>query len=213
MSRESDNQQTPDHADKKDAAEREPTPSSEEMAGHTEPTSVLALRRLDNIIGLAEQALLALFLLVLIGIGVAQAITIKLGTGLGVWSFEVLRYSVFFIAMTGAALSAQTGQLIAMDFVTRMLEQSQRMRLQVLLRLFTIAACVLLIEGGLNLAETESVSAGASAFIDPALGLLALPIGAGLIGVHVALHLCIDVIYIVRGEVPPEFTELHGAVH
>ena len=164
--------------------------------------SVRAIRRFDNAVGLLEQAALAVFLLVLIGIGVTQAVTIKFGTGLGVWSFEVLRYSVFFIAMTGAALSAHTGQLIAMDFVTRMLGRSARVRLKILLRLFTIVICGLLVEGGLQL--TDSVSGAGEHTIDPGVGLMALPIGAGLIGLHVTLHLIIDLIYVSRGELPPE---------
>lgn len=167
-----------------------------------EPGPVLLIRRLDNAVGLLEQALLALFLLVLVGIGVTQAIAVKLGVGLGVWSFEVLRYSVFFIAMTGAALSAHTGQLIAMDFVTRLLQRRARVQLQIVLRLTTIGACGLLIVGGLRL--TKSVSTTGDAAIDPAIGLLALPVGAGLLALHVALHLAIDVIYLSRGQLPPE---------
>ena len=62
---------------------------------------------------------------------------------------DVLRYSVFFIAMTGAALSAHTNQLIPMDFVARSLSRVNRVRLRVLLSAFTVTICYLLVKGGL----------------------------------------------------------------
>jgi TRAP-type C4-dicarboxylate transport system permease small subunit len=148
-----------------------------------------------------EHALLVVLLLVLVGVGAGQAIATKLGSSWA-WSFEIIRYSVFFIAMTGAALSAHTGQLIAMDFVTRMISPQNRARLRVVLRLFTIAICVLLVVGGKML-----VSAATDTLyhvINPRWGLMALPIGAGLIAVHVLLHMAIDLIYLLRGRTPPE---------
>lgn len=159
------------------------------------------LRRVDSGLGLIEQALLAVFLVVLVGIGVVQAVMLKFDSGLGVWSFELLRYAVFFIAMTGAALSAHTGQLIAMDFVTRLLAPTTRARLQVLLQAFTLAICGFMVKGGFVLAD--SVQSNSDAALDPHLGIMALPIGAGLMGAHILLHMLIDLTYLVRGELPP----------
>ena len=188
-----------------------------------EPPVVGIIRRIDNTLGYAEQALLCVFLLVLISIGVIQAVSVKFGTGLGPWSFGALRYSVFFIAMTGAALSAHTGQLIAMDFVTRMLSRAARVRLQMLLRAFTVGISFLLVKGGLLVTESvagaEKTGDGLLGFLhsvfggDPSIGLLALPIGAGLIGLHVLMHLIIDVVYVAGGRLPPETSDPERSVH
>lgn len=167
-----------------------------------ESSTARILRLVDSGVGLLEQALLAIFLVVLVSIGVAQAVTLKFGSGLGVWSYELLRYAVFFIAMTGAALSAHTGQLIAMDFVTRLLGATMRARLQVVLQAFTLAICLFMVKGGLVLAA--SVQPNSAAAVDPHLGIMALPVGAGLMGLHVLLHMVIDLTYLVRGELPPE---------
>lgn len=164
------------------------------------PGSVRMLRAIDKALGTFEHALLVVLLLVLIGVGAGQAIATKLGTSWA-WSFELIRYSVFFIAMTGAALSAHTEQLIAMDFVTRLVKPRRRAQLRVVLRLFTICVCVLLIVGGKMLAG--AATATLYHVINPRWGLLALPVGAGLMATHVLLHTAIDVIYLIRGRTPP----------
>ncbi|MEM9488197.1 MAG: TRAP transporter small permease subunit [Myxococcota bacterium] len=155
----------------------------------------------DRAIGRIEQGLLAIFLIVLVAVGAGQAVSTLLGTS-WMWSEEIIRYSVFFIAMTGAALSAHTEQLIAMDFVTRLLRARRRAQLKLLLRLFTAAMCVVLIITSLKLrAQT-----GAESYhvIPASLGLLALPIGTGLVAFHVLVHLAVDLAYLLRGETPPD---------
>lgn len=161
---------------------------------------VHALRMIDRALGMLEQTLLCLFLLILIGVGAIQAVASQLGTS-WIWSFEIIRYSVFFIAMTGAALSAHTEQLISMDLVSRALGARGRARLTIALRLFTAVICVLLIVGGLKLRD----AAGEPMYhlIDPRMGLLALPIGAALMGMHVLLHSLVDLVYLLHGRLPP----------
>lgn len=168
------------------------------------------LRAVDAALGRVEQALLVLFLVVLVAVGAGQAIATKLGAGWA-WSFEVIRYSVFFIAMTGAALSAHTEQLISMDFVTRLLSARGRARLTLGLRVFTLAVSGLLVAGGFALRD----AAGASLYhvINPRLGLLALPIGAGLMGVHILLHLIIDAADLRHGRVSSHGLDAHRSGH
>lgn len=163
------------------------------------PAVVRVLQRADNAVGVLEQALLALFLATLIATGATQAIAIRLDIVLGYWTGDVIRYSVFFTAMAGAALSAHTGQLIAMDFVTRMLSPRPRAYLQIALRLFTIAMCLLLVVYGLDVAEIASPVGT----IPANKGLLALPIGAGAMAFHIAVHLVIDIVYLTSGRLPP----------
>ena len=170
-------------------------------ARRARPPGVAALEAIDGALGLVEKILLVGFLVVLIAIGASQAIVTQFGKS-WMWSEEVICYSVFFIAMTGAALSAQTSQLIAMDFLTRLLPPDRRALLRVLLQLFTVVVCALFVVGGMGLRQAASDESGH--VIPPELGLLALPIGAALIGLHVFLHVAVDLLYLLRGRTPPE---------
>lgn len=187
------------------ASDASPDPDSIKGSRRPAPAGVEWLQQLDNALGLAERALLCVFLVVLIGIGSGQALATQLGSSWA-WSEELIRYSVFFIAMTGAALSAQTEQLISMDFVTRLLPADRRAWLRLLLRLFTISMCILLVIGGNSLSQETGDETGH--LIPPALGLLAIPIGAGLIALHVLLHFIVDVLYLGSGRTPPEQRQL-----
>ena len=165
-----------------------------------EPRLVLILRNIDQALGWVEQMLLALFLVMLVGVGVLQAIATKAGHNF-IWSFEVIRFSVFFIAMTGAALSAQTERLISLDLIPRLLPPLTRARLKLFVRLFTILICIMVIIGGVSL--SKSAAHETHHLIPHDSGLLALPIGAGLIGIHLLLHSLIDLTYLRRGALPP----------
>ncbi|MCG8421660.1 MAG: TRAP transporter small permease [Proteobacteria bacterium] len=163
---------------------------------------VQALRRVDRAVGLVEQTVVVGLLAVLIGVGAAQAVVTQLGASWD-WAEEIIRYAVFFIAMAGAALSAHTGQLIAMDFVTRLLQARRRAQLRIFLRLFTLSVCALLIVGGLIFSREIGAETNYH-IIPPGTGLLALPLGAGLIGFHVTAHLAIDFLHLVGGQALPE---------
>lgn len=169
-----------------------------------EPVGSLArgANKLDSALGTLELALLCAFLAALISVGTAQALASKLFGTSWTWSFDAIRYSVFFIAMTGAALSAQAERQIAMDFVTRMLSPRGRAWLRLTLRFFVIAMCGVLAVGG---NAVRATTAGEDyELIPPELGLLALPIGAVLIGMHMLLHIVVDLDFLTRGELPPE---------
>ena len=79
-----------------DAGADTPEPTSDD------PPWLLALLKIDRGVGLFEQGLLVALLAGLIAIGAFQAIGRNFFNTSPIWSFELLRYSVFFIAMTGA---------------------------------------------------------------------------------------------------------------
>jgi TRAP-type C4-dicarboxylate transport system permease small subunit len=177
-----------------------PLPSPREE----EPTSVLLLRRVDQAVGLAETALLVVWLVALVGVGVFQLVASHLFDKNETWPYELVRYSVFFIAMTAAALAAQRQRMIHMDVVTRMLSPRTRAVLRILTGLFVIAICLLLFQAGMDLRATESAQSQNYAYIPASTGYLALPIGAALIGFHFAIHALIEVLYLAGGKVAPE---------
>lgn len=176
------------------------TPDTE-AADSDQPGFIRGLLAIDRIVGLIEHAALAVLLASLILLGFMQAVGRNAFQWSPAWTFELLRYSVFFIAMFGAALAAHTKQLIAMDVLTRALSPRNRLVVQVVTGLFVIFVCYLLIDGGLKvrhiLAEEEDYH-----YISPATGALALPVGSALIAFHVLVQTAVRVAHLVRGTLP-----------
>jgi TRAP-type C4-dicarboxylate transport system permease small subunit len=162
-----------------------------------------ALRRFDEMIGRIELAAVGVFLVALVGVGGLQVLATHLFGKSFVWSFEVVRYSMLCIAMTGAAMAAQTDRQLAMDFLSRKLPVRVRAWMRIVLRLFTASMC-LFIGIGAELVRRATAEEHVYELIPPHIGLLAVPIGAALIGLHMIIHSTIDLDYFLRGRLPPE---------
>ena len=186
-----------------------PDPGSAEPAGSTEPAGsedpgwIQVLLKVDRGVGLAEQSLLVLLLGTLICIGAYQAIGRNFFNKSPVWTFEALRYSVFFIAMTGAALSAHTKQVIRMDVLTRLLSPKGRAIARIITTVFTIFICFLLAYAGLKL-RGALLDEKDYELVRPATGVLAVPIGAMLIAFHLLVQAVVFGATLARGEIPKE---------
>lgn len=173
------------------------------------PGWLALLQRVDAAIGTAEQYALCALLAFLIALGAYQAIGRNFFNASPVWSFDALRISVFFIAMTGAALSAHTKQIIRMDVLTRILSPRGRALARIATALFTIAVCFFLAYAGWHL-RTALLDEKDAAFLAPSTAVLALPIGALLIAFHLAVQSLAMTVAITRGELPEEEAQ---AVH
>jgi TRAP-type C4-dicarboxylate transport system permease small subunit len=187
----------------------ENTETKEETAVE-EPGLARGVNLVDRSIGMVEQALLCLFMAILIGVACYQVVSGMIFDKAVPWSFEIIRNSVFLIAMTGAALSAQAEKMISMDFMTRVVKPKTKVYLRFVTRLFAIGTCICLIIGGW-MVRTTGVSGEQYEVLKPSTVLLALPIGAGLIALHMLLHLIADAAYMAKGELPPETTEEAGS--
>lgn len=176
-----------------------------------EPAPVGLLRKLDAGIGLLEQIALCGFLLALIGSGLVSAIAGNVFAKSIDWTAEVIRYSVFYIAMIGAALCAQKARMMSMDVLTRLMTSRQKAVTRVVTGFGVVFICVLLVMGGLHLLRETEKFAHPYDFISPEIGKLALPVGAGLIAFHYVLHLLIDLRYFAAGRIAPEAPE--GPAH
>lgn len=172
-------------------------------ASEPEPGPVAALRKLDRAVGTAEHAVAAAALAVLVGAGLWQSFASHVLDWHATWPYELIRYSVFFVAMSGAALAAQRGRMFSMDFVSNLLGTRTRLGVQIVIALFVIFACVLLCIGGLEVRRSALAVHETYDIIPPGLGLLALPVGAALIAVHYALHGVIDAFYLITRQTPP----------
>jgi TRAP-type C4-dicarboxylate transport system permease small subunit len=161
------------------------------------------IRKVDSSIGVLEQIVVTGFLAMLVIVAVFQVVAAKFFDYREAWSSELIQYSVFLIAMSGAALAAQTDQMISMDFVTRSVKPKVKLILRIVTRIFTIIMCGFLVYGGWWAREKGYRDSGESV-VNVRTVILALPFGAGLMAFHQLMHGLIDVIYLGRGETPPE---------
>lgn len=168
-----------------------------------EPIPIPGLRALDRALGQIEHVLVAASLLALIFVGTYQSVASHIFDSNASWPFEIIRYAVFFVAMSGAALAAQRQRMISMDFVCRLLPPRGKVLVRLAIGVFVVFLCVLLYQGGMQLRDGAMQSSEPYEHISPATGLLALPFGAALIALHYALHVVIDALYLARGELPP----------
>ncbi|MCP4444848.1 MAG: TRAP transporter small permease [Myxococcales bacterium] len=170
-------------------------------SGSTE--TVETLGAFDDAIGAGEQTFVTLALMGLLGVGTYQFLSSNFLGASDTWPAEALKYLVFFCAMGGASLSAQKGRMISMDFLARKLAPKKRVILRILVAGFVIFACVLLSKGGMFVRAAASKEMHYEV-LRPSIALLALPIGAGLIGFHYLLHAITDALYLSAGLIPPE---------
>ncbi|HKA88529.1 MAG TPA: TRAP transporter small permease [Haliangiales bacterium] len=172
-----------------------------------EPSFIKLLRKIDGAFARVEEILLLVFIAVLMLVGIYAVIARKLFEGqpeYTAWTFEVIRYTVFFIGLTGAALATQGDRLFNIDSFTRLFTPRGRLIVRIVTALFTIAVCVLFLRA--SLALRGAVADERSEVIKPALGVLALPTAFATIMAHIALHVVIDLVYLVRGRIPAELT-------
>lgn len=168
------------------------------------PPLAAALARIDRAVGTVELVAVSIFLAALIGTAVYQFIASKFFHKYDNWPFEVIRYSVFFIAMSAAALAAQQKKMMAIDFVPRLLSPRARAICRVVTGLAVVFVCYLLFRGALMVRESIAKTTEHYDVVDPLVGVLALPIGAGLIGFHFLVHALIELVYLGSGKLPPE---------
>ena len=170
-----------------------------------EPSFVQRLRRIDGGIARAEAMILLVLITILLLVGIYAVVARKIFVGqpeYTVWTFEVIRYTVFFIGCTGAALATQGDRLFNIDSFTRVFSPRGRLLVRLLTAAFTVFVCFLMLRAGLALRSV--VADERSEIVPPGIGSLSLPIAFTVIIVHVLLHVLVDLHYLARGKVPPE---------
>jgi TRAP-type mannitol/chloroaromatic compound transport system permease small subunit len=161
------------------------------------------VRKVDNGVGMIEQAFLFLLLIAIVVTASAAALGDKLfGYHLGRWWFTVIRGGTFTIAMIAAAFATHQQRHLAMDLVSRRLTPRGRLILGMLLKVFTIVIVAILFRSGMH--QREHVGGVVEEFISDKTIVTMMPIGCALIILHSLLHIVIDIDYLVRGKLPPE---------
>jgi len=167
-----------------------------------EPGFVRGLRIVDRAISRVEEAVLAVFLLVLLLVGVYGAYKRNISPPSPFWADEIIRYTVFFIGLTAAALAAHSDRLFNMDLLTRALSVRGRLAVKIVAGILTIVVCWLFFRSSLVLRETLLGEKGE--VVSPEIGVLSLPIAMTLIAVHLVIQIVIAGYYLASGRTPPE---------
>jgi TRAP-type C4-dicarboxylate transport system permease small subunit len=169
-----------------------------------EPAAAARLRRIDEGIGRVETGALILAVTMLIGVAIYQVILEKLFDERPTWPHEVVRFSVFFVAMGGASLASQRKGMFNMDLVTRKFSPRARSILRIAAAVLVAVLLSLVIKAALTLRANTFTTKEAHEVFSEADGYTALIVGAGLVALHFVLHAVIEVIYLVNGKVPPD---------
>lgn len=125
----------------------------------------------------------------------------------GFWIDELVRYSVFFIGLVGAALATHAVKLINIDLFTRFFGLRGRLVLRLIAGAFSVFACVLLFQGGLVVRTINQRLAEEGELIAPGTAIIALPLAATLIAVHQLLLMAQDAWYLRARRCPPDLQE------
>ena len=167
------------------------------------------VRRIDHTLGTVEQGLLFGLLAIVVIVAATAALSDKVGHHqLGRWWHYIVRGGTFSIAMFGAVFATYQQRHLAMDLVSRRMSARGRLVLGMVLKLFTIAISFLLFRSGMKQREVvgglESLDVFGIFKVSDADIVTTMPIAAAMIMFHCALHIVVDVEYLVRGKLPPE---------
>ena len=166
------------------------------------------VRRVDAALGQLEQAVVFGLLALVVVVAALAALHDRLSRDhLGRWWHYIVRGGTFATAMFAAVYATQQQRHLAMDLVSRRLSARGRLVLGVALRVLTIGVTGLLFWSGLRQREVAGGSEHLSVLgfhLNDADIVSTISIGAALIALHAALHIAIDVDYLVRGKLPPE---------
>jgi TRAP-type C4-dicarboxylate transport system permease small subunit len=164
----------------------------------------VSLRKVNDVLGTLEGLLVTVFFATLVGVGAGNAIMGELFGKHIQGADEIVRYMVFFVAMTGAAMTASRLRMIGMDVLAHVLSPRGRAVARLFATVLVVFVAIISAKVGLDVRASQMALAGTSyEYIPPSVGMLAFPIGVVLIGLHYTLHAIIDVLYLIRGLVPP----------
>lgn len=185
----------------------EPTEGAEAPADRYADASdlVRSLRRFDRAVGLVEQAVLVVLL--------ATVILVPLVNLGAFWAtnervFEhgdlMSRYAVFGIAMVGGAFAAHHQRLLSLDLVSKKLSAKGRAVLRVVLALFAVAMCGLMVQQSLAEHARASAVSKATGLLTDVNASLWVPIGMGLLALHLVIQAVVELDYLARGKAGPD---------
>ena len=102
------------------------------------------VHRLRRICTVCEDSMLALILFTMIGLGTMQIIQRNFFGSSFVWTDELLRLLVLWLAMAGAVAASREDRHIVIDLLSRFLNDKHALSVRSIIDLFTVGVCALL---------------------------------------------------------------------
>ncbi len=108
------------------------------------PPAKNIVQRLRDICTVCEDSLLLLILFTMIGLGTMQIVQRNIFGTSFVWTDELLRLLVLWLAMAGAVAASRDDRHIVIDLLSRFLNDKHALSIRSVIDLFTVAVCALL---------------------------------------------------------------------
>lgn len=102
------------------------------------------IKRLRQVCTVCEDSLLLLILFSMIGLGTLQIVQRNFFGSSFVWTDELLRLLVLWLAMAGAVAASRDDRHIVIDLLSRFLSDKHALTIRTIIDLFTVSVCALL---------------------------------------------------------------------
>jgi TRAP-type C4-dicarboxylate transport system permease small subunit len=185
-----------------------PLPTAVVHAGHLvpvdEPSMARSIRRFDDALGSAERGLLFAAFAVLVLTNLYRTFLSIFMHESSLKAIEVSRISAFAIGIFGAAYAAQSRRNFGLDLVSALMSARVKAVTRVFTNLAALAAAGLLFYGGRLIQDALTKEKQHYEVVPLTVVGWFIPVCALLIGIHVLLHLVIEVEYLRRGRTAPE---------
>jgi len=148
------------------------------------------LRALNRLLVRVETVLLVAFLSIMIVFAFVQVVLRNLFSSGLLWGDPLVRQMVLWSGFVGAALAASQDRHISIDALTKFLSPRVKSGMQTVTNLFAAVVCYFLGASAWTFLLDERVS-GSELFlgIPSWVGLLIIPLGYWLLGLHFALNM------------------------
>jgi TRAP-type C4-dicarboxylate transport system permease small subunit len=143
--------------------------------------------RLDDWVARLETVAVILLVALLTAVTFAQVVTRYLLGDPLIWSEEAARYLFVWVSMIGAALALREGGHFGLDLVIRPMPQLKPV-LGPLVILVMVMFLVILLKTGIDETRLASMQFAMTFPMRMQWAYLALPVGAGLMLFHIAVH-------------------------
>jgi TRAP-type C4-dicarboxylate transport system permease small subunit len=143
--------------------------------------------RLDDWVARLETVAVILLVALLTAVTFAQVVTRYLLGDPLIWSEEAARYLFVWVSMIGAALALREGGHFGLDLLIRPMPQLRPV-LSPLVILVMVMFLVILLKTGIDETRLASMQFAMTFPMRMQWAYLALPVGAGLMLFHIAIH-------------------------
>jgi len=152
------------------------------------------LTRFDNLLARAEAAVLITIVAVMTLIVFLQVVYRYVLVQPLHWSEELARYLFIWLSILGATIGLQKRGHFGLDFFYRMVPDRERRFLQFLIHLLIVGVILVILIQGVKLVQATVLQKSPAMGISMGWAYACLPVGAGLMAIHLLVIFLKDVV-------------------